>query len=57
MPEQDNDKCVICGEPATWHFGGQPLCQNVVCEQALMEEVNVALQLAAEVGLNVQPTI
>lgn len=56
MPEQENDKCVICGEPATWYFGGQPLCQNVVCEQALMEEMNVALQLAAEIkDANTEP--
>lgn len=49
MPEQDNEKCVICGEPATWHFGGQPLCQNVVCEETLIDEINAAIQLYNEI--------
>lgn len=47
----ENDRCVICGVPATHHLGNSeslPLCDNIVCYHAALEMVNTALQLAAE---------
>lgn len=42
--------CHICGVEASYFFGGSealPVCLNWACEQALMAEINAALQVAA----------
>jgi hypothetical protein len=45
----NEDLCTICGEPATRYFGRNkhlPVCENVVCQQAVIELVNGELQVA-----------
>ena len=39
----ENELCVVCGEPAT-HYLGLPLCNNIVCEVTLQQEVREALK-------------
>lgn len=51
MTEIEMDLCGICGEPATHYFGNAgtlPVCENVVCQQATLDKINAALQLAAQ---------
>ena len=47
---EDTVRCGICGEPATHFFGRHetlPVCDNIVCQQATLDEVNRLLEEAA----------
>jgi hypothetical protein len=52
------DRCEICGVPAMYTFGSIAVCENVVCQQAVLDIVNAKLQEAhTSVGNEVEVDI
>jgi hypothetical protein len=51
QPEDDAALCIICGEPATRTYGASAsltLCPPPSCEEALINEINLTADLAAD---------
>jgi hypothetical protein len=49
--------CVVCGEGATHFFGNNwqvPLCENPVCEQVVIDDLNGDLRMASDEMLEFQ---